>query len=124
MKLKEILAKQIISNKLKKKAGLKMTRNRGGYDVGPLPSIEEYTDYSNSYKIDLFWYDTSNNINIVKKHIARILLEWIRYSQEEVEYIMNNFVKIEKAKGRNLDGSETDLPGYNVNIEGMKDEIY
>ena len=118
MKLKEILAKQIISNKLKKKAGLKMTRNRGGYDVGPLPSIEEYTDYSTSYEIKLFWYDRNNNINIVKKHIERILLEWKRYPKEKVDYIMEHFVDIEKTKGRDFDGSEKELQGYTIKIKG------
>lgn len=106
-----------------KALNLKMTKNRGGGKTGPLPTITGYTDYSTPYKIDLYWYDNTRSENVVKKHIRIILLQWIRYTEEQVDYIMNNFVHIEKTKlGRGAETWESDK-SYTIEIEGNKEEL-
>lgn len=109
--------------RLIKSIDLKMTKNRGGTTTGPLPTITSYTDNSTPYKIDLYWYDNTRSENIVKKHIRIILLQWIRYAEEQVDYIMNNFVHIEKTKlGRGAEIWESDK-SYTVEIVGNKEEL-
>lgn len=107
-----------------KALNLKMTKSRGGSRIGPLPSIESYTDYGTPYEISLYWYDNTRSENIVKKHIKIILLQWLRYTEEQADYIMNNFVHIEKTKlGRG--GTETweSDKSYTVEINGNTEEL-
>ena len=60
----------------------KMVKRRGWGEVGPLPTIDGFTDYSSNIEINLFWYDTAKRLSSVKKHIYDILTGYIHYSDE------------------------------------------
>ena len=72
----------------------KITKNRGGFEVGPLPSITGFTDYSKSYEFNLYWEDNVRSEAIVRKHMFDILKNYLRYTDKDV----NEALKIAKIK--------------------------
>jgi len=75
----------------------KMVRKRGGWTLGPLPTIEEFTDYSKPWELNIYWNDRAKNINIVQKHVYDILRNYLRYSEDIVQKAMK-VAKIEPMK--------------------------
>lgn len=106
-----------------KSAKLGMHYRRGWGMVGPLPSIDGYTDYGTPYKIDLYWDDNTKSENIARKHVQIVLSQWIRYTDEQVKYIMDNFLIIEKTKlGNGVEIWDSDN-SYTIQIKGNTEEL-
>lgn len=101
---------------------LKIRKTRYGEHIGPLPSINYFSDNSSEYYIDMQWEDKTKSENIARKHARIILLEYIRFNEEEVNYIMDNFFTIRKARrGRGAEIWEID--DFEIEIKGSKDEL-
>jgi len=101
---------------------LKIRKTRYGDHIGPLPTISSFTDYSDAFNIDMYWEDKTKSENIARKHARIILLEYIRFNEEEVNYIMDNFLTIRKARrGRGAEIWEID--DLEIEIKGSKDEL-
>jgi hypothetical protein len=78
----------------------KMVHKRGVGEVGPLPSVEGFTDYSKPWELNIYWNDRAKNLNIVKKHTYDILRNWLGYSEDTVQKAMKaakiNLMKLPK----------------------------
>lgn len=108
--------------RLIKSRDLKIRKTRYGERVGPLPSISFFSDNSDSYYIDINWEDKTKSENIARKHARIILLDYIRFNEEEVNYIMDNFLTIRKAKRGN--GPEIwEINDFEIEIKGSKEEL-
>lgn len=107
-----------------KALNLKMTKSRGGDRIGPLPTITGFTDYGTPYSIDLYWDDRTKSENIARKHVQIVLSQWLRYNDEQVKYIMDNFLTIEKTKlGWGGDITWESDNSYTIVIKGNTEDL-
>ena len=105
-----------------KSRDLKIRKTRYGIHAGPLPSINFFSDNSDALYIDINWEDKTKSENIARKHARIILLEYIKFNEEEVNYIMDNFLTIRKAK-RGLGAEIWEIDDFEIEIKGKREEL-
>ena len=104
---------------------MKMFHRRGEGEAGPLPSIRHFnsdihTGDNNEVVFDIFWHDETNRKIEAYKHAMRILKEWLGLKGEDLEEALR-FLKIEPPIGRDKDGNDVVLKGWDVSIKSVEE---
>lgn len=66
----------------------KFVKRRDGTSIGPLPSVEAFTDYSTSYEVNIGYWDNTKSLNLAKKHLKLILSGYNKYNENIVNKAM------------------------------------
>lgn len=104
---------------------MKMFHRRGEGEAGPLPSIRHFnsdihTGDNNEVVFDIFWHDETNRKIEAYKHAMRILKEWLGLKGENLEEALR-CLKIERPIGRDKDGNDVVLKGWDVSIKSVEE---
>lgn len=97
-------------------------------EIGPLPSIENFTDYNNYFNgewtFNMYWHDTANRKTEVMKHAMRILKEWLRLNEDDLEEALR-CLKIERSLSRDLSsGDLIEGEGWDITIRSDNSYSY